>query len=74
VVRKLVDVENEIRGTLRAFGSKVGKVSRGRFAARVTVLAEQADELIHELVLRLLAIRETRLVEYRRLHLLVVKA
>lgn len=74
VVRKLVDVENEIRGTLRAFGSKVGKVSRGRFAARVTVLAEQADELIHELVLRLLAIRETLLVEYRRLHLLVVKA
>ena len=35
VVRKLVDVENEIRGTLRAFGLKVGSVSRGRFAARV---------------------------------------
>lgn len=74
VVRKLVDVENEIRGTLRPFGLKVGSVSRGRFAARIVSLAEEADPLIAELVLRLLAIRETLLVEYRRLHLLVVKA
>ena len=74
VVRKLVDVENEIRGTLRAFGLKVGSVSRGRFAARVMTLAEQADALIAELALRLLSIRATLLVEYRRMHLLVVKA
>ena len=74
VVHKLVDVENEIRGTLRAFGLKVGSVSRGRFAARVMALAEQADALIAELVLRLLAIRGTLLVEYRRMHLLVIKA
>jgi transposase len=74
VVRKLVDVENEIRGTLRAFGLKVGSVSRGRFAARVTALSEQADALIAELALRLLAIRATLLVEYRRMHLLVIKA
>ena len=39
VVRKLVDVENEIRGTPCAFGLKVGSVSRGRFAAGVTALA-----------------------------------
>jgi transposase len=74
VVRKLVDVENEIRGTLRPFGLKVGSVSRGRFAARIMKLAEEADPLIAELVLRLLAIRGTLLVEYRRMHLLVVKA
>ena len=35
VVNKLVDVEAEIRGTLRGFGLKLGKVARGRFAARV---------------------------------------
>jgi transposase len=35
---------------------------------------EQADALIAELVLRLLAIRATLLVEYRRMHLLVIKA
>ena len=74
VVRKLVDVENEIRGTLRAFGLKVGSVSRGRFAARVMTLADQADALIAELVLRLLAVRGALLVEYRRMHLLVIKA
>lgn len=73
VLRKLVDVENEIRGTLRAFGLKVGSISRGRFAARVMTLAEQADALIAELVLRLLAVRATLLVEYRRMHLLLVK-
>lgn len=72
--RKLVDVENEIRGTLRGFGLKVGKVSRGRFAARVLALAAQADTLVEEVIQRMLAIRETLLVEYRRLHQLVVKA
>ena len=74
VVRKLVDVENEIRGTLRAFGLKVGSVSRGRFAARIMTLAEQADALIAELVLRLLSIRATLLAEYRQMHRLVIKA
>jgi transposase len=74
VVRKLVDVENEIRGTLRAFGLKVGSVSRGRFAARIISLSDQADPLVAELVLRLLAIRGTLLIEYRRMHQLVVKA
>ena len=74
VVRKLVDVENDIRGSLRAFGLKVGSITRGRFAARVSALASRADPLIEELVLRLLAIRATLLVEYRRMHQLLVKA
>jgi transposase len=74
VSRKLVDVENEIRGTLRAFGLKVGKVSRGRFAGRVLTLAAQADSLVEEVLQRMLAIRGTILVEYRQLHQLVVRA
>lgn len=74
VVRKLVAMENEIRGTLRAFGLKVGNVSRGRFPARVLQLTAEADPLIAELVQRLLAVRSTLLIEYRRMHLLVVKA
>lgn len=49
-------------------------MSRGRFAARVLTLAEQAGALIEEVVQRMLAIRGTLLVEYRRLHQLVVKA
>jgi transposase len=74
VVRKLVDIENEIRGTLRGYGLKVGSVSRGRFAARVTALCGQADALIAEVVQRLLAIRVTLLTEYHRMHVLVIKA
>lgn len=38
LVGRLRDLENEIRGTLRNFGMKVGRVSRGRFAARVQEL------------------------------------
>lgn len=42
IVRKLIDTENEIRGTLRGFGLKTGSVSRGAFAARVAeLIAEQ---------------------------------
>lgn len=74
VLRKLVDVENDLRGTLRAFGLKVGPIRRGRFAAQVMTLTEQADDLIRELAERLLAIRATLLVEYLRMHLLAVKA
>ncbi len=74
VLHKLIDVENEIRGTLRAFGLKVGSTSRGRFAARVMTLTEQADALIQELMRGLLTVRVTLLVEYRRMHRLVVKA
>ena len=32
--RKTLDIENEIRGTLKALGLKLGKVSRGRFCQR----------------------------------------
>lgn len=74
VLRKLVDVENDVRGTLRAFGLKVGAVSRGRFTARVMALATEADPLIEEFVCRMLAIRATLLVEYRRMHMLVTRA
>jgi transposase len=36
---KLIDVELSIRGILRGFGLKVGRVSKGRFEARVRELA-----------------------------------
>src|ERR1700730_3377475 len=35
---KLQDMENELRGTLRNFGLKVGVVSPGRFEARIREL------------------------------------
>src|SRR5258705_5382288 len=36
--RKLLDVESDLRGTLRNFGLKVGVVSGGRYEARVREL------------------------------------
>ena len=36
--RKLVDIENHIRGTLRTHGLLVGAVSRGQYEARVREL------------------------------------
>src|ERR1700732_586392 len=38
--RKLLDVESDLRGTLRNFGLKVGVVSGGRYEARVRELVE----------------------------------
>ncbi|SEL95334.1 Transposase, partial [Pseudoxanthomonas sp. GM95] len=58
IVRKLVDTENEIRGMLRGFGLKVGPISRGNFAGRVCHLTEDADVVIQELAIRLLAVRD----------------
>ncbi len=37
---KLIDVELSIRGTLRGFGLKMGKISKVRFEARVVELVE----------------------------------
>jgi transposase len=43
LVNKLIDVEAEIRGTLRGFGLKMGRVGRAGFAGRVReLLADRA--------------------------------
>jgi transposase len=38
--RKLVDIENHVRGALRTYGLLVGAVSRGQYEARVRELIE----------------------------------
>jgi len=73
VVRKLVDTENEIRGTLRGFGLKTGNGSRTEFAGRVKMLTKDSDPLIQEIMERLLAIREVLLEQRRKMDALVVK-
>ena len=42
LVNKLIDVEAEIRGTLRGFGLKIGRVGRAGFAVRVRELLDRA--------------------------------
>ena len=55
--RKFIDVENEVRGTLKAFGIKIGKVSRGQFEGRAMELVEAAQPLLQDLVRGMLQVR-----------------
>ena len=53
---KAIAVENDLRGTLRNFGLKVGMVGRARFEARIKALVESHPDLA-VLVEPLLAVR-----------------
>ena len=45
MLKQLCDAEGNIRGTLRNFGLKVGKFSRGRFEARIHELVADREAL-----------------------------
>jgi len=70
--RKALDIENEIRGTLKAFGLKVGKVSRGRFAARVRELLAERPRL-RTATGPMLKARAAVMAEFNRLHRMVLE-
>src|SRR4029077_12542219 len=68
---KLQDMENELRGTLRNFGLKVGVVSPGRFEARIRELV--AGHLRLEMIVTpLLAVRRVLREQLAKLHKLVL--
>ena len=46
MLKQLCDAEGNIRGTLRNFGLKVGKTTRGRFEARVLDLVADSPALV----------------------------
>ncbi len=71
--RKFIDVENEVRGTLKAFGIKVGKVSRGKFEARTLEVVAAAQPLLQDLVRGMLAVRRMLWTEYSRLHNMLIR-
>ena len=71
--RKALDIENELRGTLKAFGLKVGKVSRRRFEARVLELAADRAAL-RLMVTPMLKARAALIEEFNRLHRMVLNA
>jgi transposase len=64
---KLRDVVLSVRGILRGFGLKVGEVSRGRFAARVEVLAA-GHEMLGTVIGAMLRARDGLRAEFVRLH------
>ncbi|TGV89323.1 transposase, partial [Mesorhizobium sp. M2D.F.Ca.ET.145.01.1.1] len=66
--RKLIDVENHIRGTLRAFGLFMGTVSRGKFEGRVLELLEGIGDGRNDFIETMLAVRQGMLAGYNALH------
>ncbi|MFQ3454014.1 IS110 family transposase [Bradyrhizobium sp. UFLA01-814] len=70
--RKLLDLENAIRHSLKVFGIRLNRVGRGGFAQAVREAVVQ-DALISELIDAMLNARAALWKEYCRLHDLVVK-
>jgi transposase len=69
---KRQDLENELRGTLKAFGLKLGKIGQAKFAARVVELI--ADEPWLERVAQpMLTARAALLKSFDALHAMVLK-
>ena len=71
--RKLVDIENEIRQSLKTFGLLLGpRVQRGTFDQRVRDLVAH-DPLISRVVACLLNVWSALWTEYKQLHKLIVQ-
>ncbi len=76
LVRSRVMLDNHLRGILKAFGLKVGKVDAGRLDQRVRELVD-GDEILERVVGAILRVRQEavqRLDELHRLVLAAVKA
>jgi transposase len=69
--RKFLDIENAIRHSIKTFGLRLGKVSRGEFEARVRELVA-GDSLIASLTDCMLRARTALWQEYVRLHKVVI--
>src|SRR5678809_1815017 len=64
---KALDIENDLRGTLRNFGLKVGMVGTVKFEARIRELVENLPDLA-ALVEPLLIVRRTLREQFCILH------
>jgi len=69
--RKFLDIENSIRHSIKTFGLRLGKVSRGQFEVRVRELVA-GDPLIASLTDCMLRARAALWQEYLRLHKVVI--
>ena len=73
LVNKLIDVEAEIRGTLRGFGLKIGRVGRAGFEARVRELLGDQPRLL-AIVEPVLVVRAALVAQREALHRMVLRA
>jgi transposase len=68
LVEQRVGLDNEIRGTLKAFGIKLGAVSQARFAEAVTTAIQATRPSLLVMVAPLLSVRATLRRSYTQLH------
>ncbi|MGY3488279.1 transposase [Bradyrhizobium sp. USDA 4011] len=66
--RKLIDLENHIRGALRAYALRVRTIARGAFEARVRELFERSDPIFVMTIGTMLDVRRAILEGYDWLH------
>jgi transposase len=71
--RKLIDLENHIRGALRTYGLKIGQIGRGDFENRVRTLMEGSEYIFEIMISTMLEVRRTVLEAYDKLHKIVLK-
>lgn len=71
--RKLVDIENHIRGVLRTFGLKVGKVGRAGFEERVNELLDGNDQATTSFITTMLTVRRGIMDGFAALHNLLIE-
>jgi len=70
--KKVMDIDLGMRGLLRTFGLKVGKVSRGRFETRMRELIE-GHAMLEQVIGALLTARSAMMTELVRLHRAMLK-
>lgn len=66
--RKLIDLENHIRGALRVYGLRVGQVSRLNYESRIRELMEGAEAVFQTMINTMLAVRNGVLDGFNALH------
>lgn len=71
--RKRRDIENEVRGTLKGFGVKLGRLGKGRFGARVRERLAVEQPRLLDLLEPMLEAREALLVHEKVLDAKVVR-
>jgi transposase len=71
--RKLVDIENHIRGALRTYGLFVGAVGRGQYETRVRELIKRTDIVFTTMIETILDVRRAISDGYSRLHQVVLQ-
>ncbi|MEQ1864977.1 MAG: IS110 family transposase [Micropepsaceae bacterium] len=66
--RKLIDLENHIRGALRVYGLRVGQVSRLNYESRIRELMEGAEPVFETMINTMLAVRSGVFDGFNALH------